>query len=327
MARKSLVRVALSLAIAGAACSSCTTAAAQPRSAAVDEAVGHLQKAMSAANAQNWETALAEYDASNRASPSIAAQAGIADAHYQLRHDAEAADAYNKILAAKVDLPADQPAVRSQWEALQQTARTRLAEIDARKNPPAASTTPATKPAKKPAEKRRHDDDDEGDSDDDDPSKPRPDGGRFRFGINPTLGLETVSASGNSVSGAMYGLDLRLGWQVNHLLAIYAQPHLSFGTLGTNGVVSGFTGTLTGTVMAEATFFDLLFVGAGAGYGVLNNPSGPTIEGRFGVYPIVGRGSNGIRRKGLMVGGDIRAIFVDGATGTLLMGCIGYEAF
>lgn len=156
------------------------------------------------------------------------------------------------------------------------------------------------------------------------------DHGRFRFGINPTLGLETVSASGTSISGTMYGLDLRMGWQVNNLFAVYAHPHLSFGELGTTGggvPISGFTGTFIGTVMAEATLIDRLFVGAGAGYGVLNNPSGVAIEGRLGGYPLMGRGPDGVRRKGLMIGGDVRAVFVDGATGTLLMGCIGYEAF
>jgi hypothetical protein len=181
-------------------------------------------------------------------------------------------------------------------------------------DPPAAASTPPPAP-QAPAN----------------PEAAPADGGRFRFGINPTAGLETVSASGASISGAMFGLDMRFGWQFNHILAVYGQPHLSFGSLGTTtagGVpISGFTGTFVGTVMAEATFIDRLFVGGGFGYGVLNNPSGIAIEGRIGGYPIMVRGANGIRRKGLMIGGDVRAVFVDGATGTLLMGCLGYEAF
>ncbi len=156
------------------------------------------------------------------------------------------------------------------------------------------------------------------------------DGGRFRFGINPTVGLERVSASGASVSGVMYGGDLRLGWQINNLLAVYAQPHLSFGSLGTSvgGVpISGGTGTFVVSALAEGTFIDRLFVGAGGGYGVLNNPSGFTFEARAGGYPLMGKGKDGIRRKGLMIGGDFRSIFVSGATGILLMACVGYEAF
>jgi hypothetical protein len=154
--------------------------------------------------------------------------------------------------------------------------------------------------------------------------------GRFRFGINPTVGLESVSASGVSVSGTMVGLDLRLGWQLNDLLAIYAQPHLSFGSLSTEAggpSISGATGTIVGTVMAEATLSDRFFGGVGAGYGILNNPSGLALEARAGVYPFMGRSANGIRRKGLMIGVDLRTVFVDGATGLLAMGCIGYEAF
>jgi hypothetical protein len=161
------------------------------------------------------------------------------------------------------------------------------------------------------------------------PSSP-PDGGRFRFGIDATAGLETVSASGVSVSGAMYGADLRLGWQVNNLLAIYAQPHLSFGSLSTSGAgtpVSGATGTFVGTVMGEVTLIDRVFVGGGLGYGILNNPSGLTLEARAGGYPLMGKGADGIRRKGLMLGVDLRSVFVTGATGVLIMGCIGYEAF
>jgi hypothetical protein len=156
------------------------------------------------------------------------------------------------------------------------------------------------------------------------------DGGRFRFGIDATAGLESVSADNASVSGAMYGADLRLGWQVNNLLAIYAQPHLSFGTLSTSGSgaqVSGATGTFTGTVIGEVTLINRLFAGAGFGYGLLNNPSGPAVELRAGGYPLMGRGDNGIRRKGLMLGVDFRSVFVSGATGILFMGCIGYEAF
>jgi hypothetical protein len=128
----------------------------------------------------------------------------------------------------------------------------------------------------------------------------------------------------------MFGLDLRLGYQVMNLLAIYAEPHLSFGSLGTSAAgvpISGGTGTFVGTALAEVTLIDRLFVAAGAGYGVLNNPSGFAIEARVGGYPLMVRGDKGPRRKGLMVGGTFRDVFVDGATGTLFMGCIGYEAF
>lgn len=156
------------------------------------------------------------------------------------------------------------------------------------------------------------------------------DRGRFRFGINGSGGLERVSANGASASGAMFGMDLRLGWQLSHLLAVYFQPHLSFGSLEANGAgakVSGFTGTFIGTVMGEATFFDRFFAGAGIGYGVFNNPSGFAIDLRAGGYPLMGRSERGPRRKGLMLGMDFRTVFLDGATGIHFTGGLGYEAF
>ena len=164
------------------------------------------------------------------------------------------------------------------------------------------------------------------------PAAPPPDadGGRFRFGVNGAVGLESVSADGASVSGAMFGADVRLGWQFSHLLAIYLQPHISFGSLGMSSggaTISGGTGTFIGTVLGEATFLDHFFAGAGVGYGVFNNPSGFALDLRAGGYPLMGHGDDGIRRKGLMLGVDFRTVFLDGATGILFMGTVGYEAF
>lgn len=156
------------------------------------------------------------------------------------------------------------------------------------------------------------------------------DGGRFRFGINGAVGLESVSAGGMSASGAMFGLDVRLGWQFNELLAIYLQPHLSFGSIGASegGVTAtGVTGTFVGTVMGEATFLNRFFAGAGLGYGIFNNPSGFAIDLRAGGYPLMSHDDDSPGRKGLMLGIDFRTVFLDGATGILFMGCVGYEAF
>lgn len=169
---------------------------------------------------------------------------------------------------------------------------------------PAASPAPAAEAAE-PAEK---------------------DGLRFRGGISLGAGLEKVSI----VSGPMVGIDGRLGVQVNNLLAIYAQPHLSFGSLSAGtagGGIQGATGTFAVAAMADVTLIDHLFVGAGFGYGILNNPKGPMFQARVGGYPLMGHGANGIRRKGLMIGGDLRTIFITGATGIMLMAAIGYEAF
>jgi hypothetical protein len=150
-------------------------------------------------------------------------------------------------------------------------------------------------------------------------------GTRFRWGISGGAGYESVS----NVSGPMFGLDARLGVQWNDLLAFYAQPHLSFGALSTSvgGVgVSGSTGTFAMSAMAEATLVDRFFIGLGGGYGLLNNPDGPMFHGRLGGYPLMSKDKHGVRR-GLMLGMDFRTIFISGATGLLIMGSIGYEAF
>lgn len=156
-----------------------------------------------------------------------------------------------------------------------------------------------------------------------------PDSTRFRGGIALSGGLELVSDDfDNSVSGLMFGVDGRIGVQLNNLLGFYAQPHLSFGSLSSTGAggLSGLTGTFTVAAMAEVTLADRFFVGAGFGYGVLNNPSGPMLQARVGGYPLMGRGE-GARRKGLMVGIDLRTIFASGLTGILVLGSVGYEAF
>ena len=153
------------------------------------------------------------------------------------------------------------------------------------------------------------------------------DGPRYRWGIALNGGLEKVSV----VSGPMGGLDLRLGVQINDLLAVYLNSYLGYGQLSTNGNsginVSGVTGTVSTAGIVEATFADRFFVGAGGGYGVLNNPSGLMLEARAGLYPFWRRIANSVRRKGLMVGVNAKTIFIDGATGILILGSLGYEKF
>jgi hypothetical protein len=149
---------------------------------------------------------------------------------------------------------------------------------------------------------------------------------RFRSGISLGGGIEKVSV----VSGGMYGIDARLGMQFSDLLGVYLQPHLSFGSLsgeaGGAGI-SGSTGTFSIAAIGEATFMDRLFAGAGLGYGMLNNPSGPMFQARAGGYLLTTRGQDGMRRKGLMAGVDVRSIFITGATGLLVIASIGYEKY
>ena len=77
----------------------------------------------------------------------------------------------------------------------------------------------------------------------------------------------------------------------------------------------------------EVTRGELRFVGAGGGFGVVNNPSGGVIHLRAGGYPLMGHGENGVRRKGLVLGVDSRFFLLSGTTVMQLTGGIGYEAF
>ena len=162
------------------------------------------------------------------------------------------------------------------------------------------------------------------------PAAPAPegekDGLRFRGGVAAVAGGMFL----NDYSGFMAGVDGRLGLQINNLIGVYAVPHLTFGPVKVNvGPASASTviGLFSGTAVADVTIIDHIFVGAGGGYGVVNNPNGPVAHFRAGAYPLMGHGSNGIRRKGLMLGIDTRLYFLSGATVMELSGGIGYEAF
>jgi len=152
------------------------------------------------------------------------------------------------------------------------------------------------------------------------------DGVRFRFGVSGGAGI-IASDFGTWGYG---GVDLRFGAQVTDMIAIYAQPTLG----GYGGTSNGFTGGggLIGiSALAEATLVDRFFVGAGGGFGILNNPSGPELHFRLGAYPLMSRSGEKIRRKGLMLGADLRLHFLSDASGTYTFIAptfnIGYEAF
>lgn len=169
-----------------------------------------------------------------------------------------------------------------------------------------------------------------------DPGTARPSAGppevgdqlRFRHGFAFNLGEEIGSGPSSGLTGVLGGIDWRLGAQINNQYAVYLDNHLSFGTAHI-GKASGVTGNLCETVMVERTFADHYAIAAGAGYGVLNNPSGPAAHARAVWYPFVhASGANG-RRRGLMVGADLRAYFAGDAIGTVTQVslALGYEKF
>jgi len=155
------------------------------------------------------------------------------------------------------------------------------------------------------------------------------DGPRFRFGVAGGVGFFTASSEVGTakVSCTYYGADLRLGAQINNLFGVYAQPTLGYYSAnGSGGLAAG--GLLGFAVVADATIIDRFFVGAGLGYTVYNSPAGVTPILRIGGYPLMGRSEQKARRKGLMLGVDLRFTSLEGLN-TIVMPTfnLGYEAF
>ncbi len=155
------------------------------------------------------------------------------------------------------------------------------------------------------------------------------DGPRFRFGVSGGAGFFTAKSElGDAkVSCTYFGTDLRLGAQINDLIGVYAQPTLGYYSTSTDvGLAAG--GLVGLSVVADATFLDRFFVGAGVGYTVYNSPGGISPILRLGGYPLMVRSEGKARRKGLMLGVDLRFTGLDGLK-TIVMPTfnVGYEAF
>ncbi len=138
-----------------------------------------------------------------------------------------------------------------------------------------------------------------------------PDGARFRGAIQAEGGV--LSVPGDFTLG-IAGVSAQLGAQITHLVGVYAVPQLDvvFGELG--GVNVG------GAVIVDFTFADIFTVGAGPDVSLFaaigadatgaSAAGGEMYGGRLhlGVYPYVGRGEDGIRRKAFAIGLDVRAL-------------------
>src|SRR5690606_19241877 len=121
--------------------------------------------------------------------------------------------------------------------------------------------------------------------------------------------------------------DLRFGWQLNPAIAIYAPPQLGYYQLVGASALFGSGGLIGSSVVAAYTLFDQIFIGAGLGYAILNNPSGSEVHLRAGGYPLMSKNDDTGRRKGLMLGIDLRFHFVEDYTFVAPTFNIGYESF
>ncbi len=148
----------------------------------------------------------------------------------------------------------------------------------------------------------------------------------FRNGFSISVGQETGSGPSAGLTGQLYGVDWRIGAQLNAALGLYVHSHISLGTAKI-GATSGLTGNLATAVVGEYTLPVRLFVGGGVGYGVLNNPSGPLAEVRAGWYPFKKTSEGKARRLNLAV--DARFYFAGPSIGTVthIALSLGYDRF
>ncbi|HTL34207.1 MAG TPA: hypothetical protein VL326_13850 [Kofleriaceae bacterium] len=153
--------------------------------------------------------------------------------------------------------------------------------------------------------------------------------GELRNGFSLSVGQEFgTTMAGQSFSGQLYGVDWRIGMRISQPLSVYLHSHISFGTVAPNqGGGGGVTGNIAGAVVGEYMLPMRVFVGAGAGYGVLNNPNGPLVEARAGYYPFKTNAVGKARRLNVAV--DARWYMVDEADGpvTQISLSLGYDRF
>jgi hypothetical protein len=137
------------------------------------------------------------------------------------------------------------------------------------------------------------------------------DGPRLRAGIS--VGAGGLFADGYGVGLA--GIDGRIGVQINNLVGIYAQPYFVGGD-GSYAAGSGSVVSFGADAVIDFTLASRFFIGVGGGGGGTllkggNGDSGQLLF-RVGFYPIVVRRLRRPGRGGLMLGLDVRPIFLSG---------------
>lgn len=138
-----------------------------------------------------------------------------------------------------------------------------------------------------------------------------PDGARFRGGVALEAGPMIIPGVGTL---GIAGIQSQLGAQINNKFGVYAVPSLDvvFGSVG--GI------NLAAAVLFDYTLDDSLTFGAGPDVGVFAafgggsgsvSAAGGALYGarlHFTWNPVISRGPDGVRRKALTVGADVRLL-------------------
>jgi len=155
---------------------------------------------------------------------------------------------------------------------------------------------------------------------------PAPSTSGLRNGFSLSAGQEF--GGDRDISATMFGADWRIGWRVTAPISVYLHSHMSFGSATENsGANSGFTGTLATAIIGEYKLPMGVFAGAGAGFGILNNPNGPMVQARVGYYPFKTESVG--KKRHLNVALDYRAVFANQGYGMVnhVAISIGYDRF
>ncbi len=149
--------------------------------------------------------------------------------------------------------------------------------------------------------------------------------GGLRNGFSLSAGQQF--GGDRDISGTMFGVDWRIGWQINEPMGVYVHSHMSFGSVTEAGGLSGPTGTLATAIMGEYTLPVRAFLAAGVGYGVLNNPNGPVVAARAGYYPLKTNSITKARRLNVAI--DYRSYSVSQGYGRVnqIQFTLGYDRF
>jgi hypothetical protein len=171
------------------------------------------------------------------------------------------------------------------------------------------------------------------------------DGARFRGGVSLEGGM---LAAPDLFTLGLAGVQGQIGVQINHLVGIYAVPHID--------VVLGSVGGLhvAAALVVDFSVMDEVTIGAGpelAAFAAIGGDSdsvsaagGSMFGGRIhaGFQPVWGYGENGVRRQALSIGVDVRLLAGDVGQATVTdttaeagvtdfvfapMLTIGYQAF
>ena len=153
------------------------------------------------------------------------------------------------------------------------------------------------------------------------------DGARFRGGVALEGGGLIVPDGGSLGLGGVNG---QIGVQINNLVGVYFVPTLDILFGSGSGVYLG-SGVLVDFTMVD----DMITVGAGPDLAVFaaigsGSASGGAMYGgrlHFGYNAIVGKGDDGIRRKALTIGADLRLMVGPFATASATTASASTSAF